>query len=463
MITRLTKCAAFLCAACVAHAAACGGDSPVPAFKKGDRVCLIGDSITGGAYCGTIILFYVLRFPDARVEFANCGLSGDESGGALRRFDWDIAVHKPTVSTIMFGMNDTHHKDYGEDKGGEEFQARRRKSLDDYASNMDVLARRLTEAGSRVIFITPSMYDQTGSQKVKSLVGVNDALAECGEIERGLAGRYHAAVVDFNGTMTRLNAEWQAKDPDFTLVGPDRVHPGEVGHMVMAYLFLKAQNLSACVASMGVDARKFAVVKSERCAITSVRSEEGGVGFDCHARSLPFPVQEAARKALELVPFVEELDRETLAVDGLDAGRYDVVIDGALVGEWAAEELKGGVNLALNPRTPQHQQAREVKAFLDKQQALTRQLRTAASVWHFTLLEHPDLRPGDEAGAERIIRENLEKAKAAKSVHGQWMLETFLKTRPRQAEIAQEIRQAVDAMWQAAAPRPHHYLIRRKL
>ena len=44
--------------------------------------------------------------------------------------------------------------------------------------------------------------------------------------------------------MVALNQQYQQKDPTFTLCGSDRIHPDNDGHMVMAYLFLKAQGFA---------------------------------------------------------------------------------------------------------------------------------------------------------------------------------------------------------------------------
>jgi lysophospholipase L1-like esterase len=464
MSKRFSKNMLAMAGACGIAVAVLGADSPVPAFKKGDSVCFIGDSIThGGLYHGSIMLFYATRFPDARFDLHNCGLSGDSAGGALRRFDHDIAGHRPTAATVMLGMNDVNRGAYGKDKTGEEDRKRQQGPLDGYARNMDELAKRLKSLGCRIIFITPSIYDQTGTQAVENLFGVNDALGKCGEIGRDLAVTYQGSVVDFHGPMTRMNAEQQAKDPSYTLVGADRVHPGEAGHLVMAYLFLKAQGMTPCVSTVEIDAAQGKVIDAERCMVSGLKSENGLVSFDCLAQSLPFPVSDGAKPALALVPFVDELNQEMLSVDGLAAGQYEIVIDGQPVQEISAAELKAGVNLATNVRTPQYQQALAVKALNDKRHTLISQrLRTIAAVWHFTLSQVPGLQPDDLAGAEKIMQENLAKAKAANNTYGAWQIETYLQYRPKLAEVEQEVQDATDLMWQACLPRPHRYLIRRK-
>ena len=82
--------------------------SLIPAFKAGDRVALVGDSIThGGHYHSYIWLYYMTRFPDMPLTLMNCGVGGDEAKSILDRWDWDVLRKNPTYITLTFGMNDT--------------------------------------------------------------------------------------------------------------------------------------------------------------------------------------------------------------------------------------------------------------------------------------------------------------------------------------------------------------------
>jgi len=104
--TRLHIFAALLCACVLAK----GQD--VFYLHDGDRVVFYGDSITEQAYYTTFVESYVLtRYPRFNVAFVNSGVGGDRvSGGAAgpieKRLDRDVIGQKPTVLTIMLGMND---------------------------------------------------------------------------------------------------------------------------------------------------------------------------------------------------------------------------------------------------------------------------------------------------------------------------------------------------------------------
>src|SRR6187399_1959688 len=80
-------------------------------LKDGDRFIFIGDSITHQClYTQFVENFYYTRNPEKRLHFRNAGVSGDKAQDALNRFDEDIASFKPTIATILLGMNDGTYK-----------------------------------------------------------------------------------------------------------------------------------------------------------------------------------------------------------------------------------------------------------------------------------------------------------------------------------------------------------------
>lgn len=220
--------------------------APKP-FADGDTVCFLGDSIThGGSYHRFIELFYVSRQPEKKINIINCGIGGDRADGALKRLDWDVLVHQPTVIAIMLGMNDIGHGSYDSPTPTPEMLAAREQSITAYRKNMTALVEAIQKRSkASIILIKPSPYDETAEIPGKpARKGANGALAKCADICGELAQKYNAAVVDFHGPMTKLMTEGQKLDPGFALVGRDRVHPGPPGHLVMASLFLRAQGFT---------------------------------------------------------------------------------------------------------------------------------------------------------------------------------------------------------------------------
>jgi lysophospholipase L1-like esterase len=79
-----------------------GGDATIVAF---------GDSITAGfAVKRGFPSFWreqlQQKFPEAKVEMINSGISGDTSRDGLARLDWSVLSYEPDLVTINFGIND---------------------------------------------------------------------------------------------------------------------------------------------------------------------------------------------------------------------------------------------------------------------------------------------------------------------------------------------------------------------
>jgi len=437
--------------------------SAAPQFQNGDRVCFVGDSITQtGNYLGQIMLFYATRFPDRKIEGYNCGVNGDSSGGVivLKRYEWDVLKHNPTVATIMYGMNDVGRDYYGKELTGPDMANKRKWPLVSYSNYMLKLSQILTDANCKIIYLTPSIYDQTGNQTAHNNFGVNDALGVCAHDCQGFAAKFNAGLVDFYGPMTVLNQQQQAKDPSFTLVGPDRIHPGAEGSLVMAYLFLKAQSVSATVSDMAIDAAKTGVVKQENCQITELKNEKGVVSFVVKENSLPFPIAPDLLKKVEpLVPLTTDLNREMLTVSNLPAGQYKLLIDGQAVQDCTADELNSGVNLAGNTTTPQYKQAAKVADLCAKRRQLEGLLRTFAGVTGAVVAAKVD--PADEQAARKVIQDELEKRR--KNNVGAPHFELYLKYSATEwQKMATDAADLWDKVYVANQPNPHTFEIRAK-
>ncbi|HNX33873.1 MAG TPA: SGNH/GDSL hydrolase family protein [Kiritimatiellia bacterium] len=334
-------------------------------LKDGETICFLGDSITAGGRTQTMIAdYYLTRFPERTIRFVNAGRSGDSAGGSLGRLREDVIDKKPTSVTIMFGMNDVG-RGYYVASPSEMQKMGQKQALDGYKANMEkVIARIRAEAGEPTLyFFTPSPFDQTVVlDRDFNQPGCNDGLGQCAAIVRELAAKNNGNVVDFHGPMTALNLERQKIDPKWTIVGGDRVHPGAPGHLMMAWLFLKAQGAPAVVSkiAVAVDASGARAAESVNAVVTAVVKTDGGVSFTVLEKALPFPVDPAAKPVLELLPIADDLNQELLSVTGLSAGRYEVKIDGMAVGMYASDELAKGINLAFNETTAQAKQARRV-------------------------------------------------------------------------------------------------------
>lgn len=438
----------------------------VPPFQHGDRVVFIGDSIThGGRYHADIYLYHATRFPDRPFVGHNCGISGDTAPGTNIRFESDIAVHRPTVATIMLGMNDAYAWAFDPSLALQEKISAQASSYDHYTQAMDQMARRLAEMDCRMVFIKPSIYDQTAVLDQKNLFGKNDQLGRFSEYIDALAMKYDASVVDFYTPMSVINHVIQASDPSASIVGGDRVHPGIPGHLVMAYHFLKSQNMSPYVSAIQLDASEGGeILQLRNCEIHGdLVATSDQVSFSATEKALPFPLSPTQLKALDWVPFQHELNRQVLAVDNLPTGKYALSIDAIKVGEFSSVALKNGINLSANSSTPQYQQALQIKALQNKQLQATSKLRSIALVRHSMVKKiKPAVSEKDHAALTIALATHLNKSKGEpwyKYLRQQ--ADVYLETIQNEDKYKQEEVQWMQKMWQQNQPTIHTWKLRK--
>ena len=346
-------------------------------FKDGDRVCFIGNSITNnGQFHNFIALYYATRFPAEKIQFFNCGISGDAAGNVIKRMDKDVLVNKPTWSLIKLGMNDVSrglYNPFADTIQG--IQEKRIAAVNNYKEKLEIIINTLLKNNSKVVLQKPSIYDQTGALKAENHFGVNDALKECCRCIDELAAKYNLSTVDYWTILNNVNHIVQKNDSTATIIGSDRVHPGTPGHFIMAYQFLKSTLTPGPVTNITVNVSN----AQNSCNNCEIKDDETGrthVIFSCKDESIPFPVKEEALQALTYVPFTDEFNRHILQVSRLKKGNYDLLIDSMPAGRFTSKQLKNGVNLALLKQIPQYKQSEKLLSLFNQYLDTQRETRT---------------------------------------------------------------------------------------
>jgi len=351
-------------------------ETPEPVFRNNDTICFIGDSIThSGPYHSYVFLYYATRFPEMRLKFINCGISGDSASGMMGRLNKDVFSNNATVATLSAGMNDVNRGLYSQIKVPEDAENSKRKAIDNFKQNVEKISDALAAKGVRQIFITPTIYDETFSSPVESLVGVNGALGECSDFVLELGKKRNAPVVDFWHPMNEINQKHQQADSAFTLIGKDRIHPGPMGHLVMAYLFLDQTNAPQDVWRLSIDAKSKKVMEQKNADATNIEATPSGLAFSNKEMALPFPLLEDAKQAYELVPFTDRLNQQLLQIRNLAEGNYTLKINSTDVGAYSQSDLEKGINLATNTSTPQNLLAQKIASLCKEHQSLGSTIR----------------------------------------------------------------------------------------
>lgn len=438
-------------------------DKPFTApLADGTRIAAIGDSIThGGPYHSYVHLYHITRFPQNDVQMLNAGISGDSAGGTVQRYVWDVEPLNANAATIMLGMNDVAGGGlYVAGDDSEETRQKRLQRVDAYERNMRALVERLLADGIRPALITPSIYDETSTMASGNEPGRNWSLGQVSQRVRAMAAEYDLPLIDFHGPMSELSLKLQAQNPEFTIVGKDRVHPGTPGHMAMAYFYLKAIDAPADVARISIDARSGTVTEQLRSSVRNIRRNADGIEFDYLAEAIPFPIDTNAQPALEWLPITDELNREILTVTDLPQGRYRLAIDGGSVRDYSASELASGVNLALE-NTPQQRQARQVlDLYNSTYRAPVAKLRAIAFVEHATSRSLP--RPLTLEQVKPRLETWIENA-AGKPYQGYFRKSAaeYLENKPQEDALRTAAAEAMPQIRSAAQPQPHTFTLTR--
>ncbi|GEP94199.1 SGNH/GDSL hydrolase family protein [Chitinophaga cymbidii] len=429
-------------------------------FKKGDRVCFVGNSIThNGDYWHNVQLYYATRFPQLDVRFFNCGISGDVTSGILRRMDSDILIHRPTWAVIMIGMNDVNRPLYDAKRKNEPgIREKQQAELSRYKKNLDSVIRIFRDKGIRIILQTPSIYDQTAKISTNNLFGVNDALKVCADFIRMEAKKYKLTVVDYWTMLTTLNAGIQKTDSTATLIGKDRVHPGGTGHLLMAWEFLRSTKAPAAVSTIVIGKDAAATKsKSRQCEITDMQRSDQRITFTCKEKALPFPLREDQLKVPQLVPFDDNINRQMLIFNYLKPGKYTLSIDGVEIGKYFSGELERGINLSTMRSLPQYQQALKVRALLQQSWALEGKLRMLRLIEHRYINKLP--------GHERLetVRKFYDSAHSHKpeTDYVKKLFIQYLENKPEEAEIRRQWERSLDSLPALNKPVAHQFALRK--
>jgi lysophospholipase L1-like esterase len=344
-------------AACL-MASAAPAQTPTPAFAlhNGDRVVFYGDSITAQRrYTRFVEDFIVSRYPHMRIEFYNAGVSGDtaeggHAGDMETRVRRDVLPLHPTVVTIMLGMNDGRYTtEFPENF--EDYKTGYRKLVDTLRSDLP---------GVRLLLIRPSPYDEIAHPP--AIAGYNSVMVRYGDFVAKLGQEMNLPVVDFTAAVDDALRAGMRIDPRMAgSLLPDRIHPSETGHWIMAAALARGWNASPDVSSVAIDAATINVTRQENATVSDLKESGADLSWTQLDQALPLPLElnDAMTQFLLEISDIPLLDRQMMEAKNLSAASYNLSIDGKEMGTFSREQLAAGINLALYS-TPMEQQAKSI-------------------------------------------------------------------------------------------------------
>ncbi len=384
--------------------------------EQPNTYAFLGNSIThDGRYHSYFELFLLTRYPDVDFEFINAGVAGDQAGIALGRLQDDLLVQNPDVVTVMFGMNDIGRNLYGRENLEVDSMIRKQQqNLSNYATNLDSLTRIILNSGAELVLFTPSIYEQNAKNlAAPNMYGCNDALKECALMVKESQKEHDTYLVDHFSVMDSLNTLLQKNNPDTTIVGPDRVHPQDAGHFIMAYNIIRQLEYSPIVASTEINAAE-KQINALNAKIDNIHFDADGLDFTYTPGSLPFPTTEFQDVA-EFIGFNKNMNKELLKIQELSPGNYILTIDSEPIAVFKSQTLKEGINLS-DYVTPQQAYAGKIATLIEhKREIISGKMRNVAFIEYFYAPEVMSAK--DSIEALKIIDNRLAKDEG-KSYYG---------------------------------------------
>ena len=337
LLTQLRR-SVFVCVVASVFVAPQAGVADGLLLKKGDRVAIVGDSITEQKQYSKYMELYLLAcVPQLELTMFQFGWSGERAPGFAGRMENDFFPWGPTVVTTCFGMNDGGYRP---------FEAAIGKAYEEGSSRIQ---KRCKALGARMVIGGPGPVDSETWKKTEPEADTyyNDNLGKLSAIAAKQAAEEGFVYAGLHPLMMKVMAEAKAAlGKEYPVCGGDGVHPGPNGHLVMAYAFLKAMGLDGNIGSITVDMAG-AATASEGHRVVS--ADKGTVTIE--SARYPFCFYggdkdpNGTRSILPFLPFNRDLNRLTLVVKNLSAQTAEVKW-GEATKTFSKAELEAGVNLA---------------------------------------------------------------------------------------------------------------------
>ncbi|MFT4177057.1 MAG: SGNH/GDSL hydrolase family protein [Luteolibacter sp.] len=359
---------------------------PLPEFepvslKPGDRLALCGDSLTEQRLYTVLLETYLAACrPDLGIDVRQFGWSGEKTGEFLRRQHADVLRFRPTIATVLYGMNDFRYIPYDPGIAAE------------YRENLTAILKNFHTSECRVLLGSPSIIGAVPDW-VKtargSLSDLNLSLCRFRNVAAALAFEHRCGFADHYRAM--LEAHFDATSrfgAHFRVAGQDGVHPDWAGQAIIGYGFLRNFGLTGDLATFTLNATTGEATASEGHAILDhsplhlhLRSSR----FPFDPGDGPFDDSTSLRAGLALTGFTEAFNRFSFRLISPRASAYEVRW-GEETKRFSAGELSEGISLTAGfPRHPLTSAFQKIwTAVATKQAYETRQFQQFLTAPHGT-------------------------------------------------------------------------------
>lgn len=216
-------------------------------FKNGQTILFTGDSITdcgrarplgegAGLGCGYVAFVESLLascMPQRQLRIINTGIGGNRVIDLEARWVEDVEQYRPDWLSVLIGINDVWRQFDDADNPTQVLPAK-------YEKVYRRLLERIRPDLEGLVLMSPYLIEQDKTDPMRM------RMLEYGSIVEGIARDYDALYID----LQMVFDNYLAFRPAATLCD-DRIHPNQVGHMLIATALLKAVGFSCCESAGG--------------------------------------------------------------------------------------------------------------------------------------------------------------------------------------------------------------------
>ena len=207
-------------------------------FQNNDRIVFAGDSVTdmgstnpigeglcenvGRGYVRLVESFLSAYYPEILTRVTNAGISGNTSRDLLARFDRDVVSLNPDWVSVCIGINDVWRQfDCPAIPDGHVMP-------EEYRNNVEEMILKVKDKVKGIFILSPYYIESNHDDFMRK------RMDEYVEISKELAEKHGCKFVDFQKVF-----ENYCKIRHSAYLAWDRVHPNQVGSMLMAKAFLE--------------------------------------------------------------------------------------------------------------------------------------------------------------------------------------------------------------------------------
>jgi len=324
---------------------------PVSALKDGQRILFIGDSITyAGTFIDYIETYLLAKYPDKNFEIVDLGLGSETVCGLTEpghpyprpnvheRLQRVLERTRPDLVVACYGMNDGIYSPFSQDR----FKA--------YQDGVYKLIEKVKEFNAYLYLLTPPPFDPVPvKDKVVDenavvfgfstpFINYDNVLRRYGDWIMSLQ-LPNVEMIDIHKKMLNFLIENRQTNPDYYL-SRDGVHPGPVGHWLMAKAVLEAWGEEPVIEMCEINAKKQTVKQGD---VENIVNSNGKIEFSWKVH---VSVQLYANETQQKIKLNNKLIGHKLYVTNTEKLKFELYEGEKSITTLSQKELEAGKDLS---------------------------------------------------------------------------------------------------------------------